>query len=336
MTETEKREYEQTRLRVKYNNGWPTMKWRSPLQEKLLLKMEETGLKQMFFSLVLEEDKAVDLLFKDAQLNRLLSTLFDLYDELPLRPDAAFDVVWRALEIAIQFYLQKFNPGALNSPNKNKSVTVEHKIKCVTDSVFVPQLNKCELLMEVFDRLIGNEVSWSILHFIVARMFLPNELQINSQFEHVSARCREILGANMYDEFKAKYVVDNNITADSHRKAQRLLWRILKGEPIKIGRQSYKALSLQDRITFIISGILYSSRCERYHGDFFSPLKSDKSTMHTYYGQYWILTISYMFFWMVVHKYLEKKGSDPLFTLEELAICINKTIDTEINVMIKR
>lgn len=334
MTIAEKREYEQTRLRVKYNNEWPSAKWESPLQKELMVNIYNAGLKQVFFPLFLDEDKAVDMLFKDAQLNRLLSTLFDMYDELPLRPDTAFDITWRSLEIAIQLYLQRYNPTALKS-NKRKPVSVEHIIRTVTDSVFTSELNNCEPLMDVFERLVNKEVSWSALHYIVARMFLPGELQVKTQYELVSARCRDILGADMYDDIKGKYIIDNKLTADNHRKAERLLHLILKGTQITMGKHTYHELNLQTRITFIISGILYSSRCERYHGDFFSPLKSDRSTLKTYYEQYWLLTISYMFFWMVIHRYLEKEGVESLFSLESLAECINKTIDALTTIMNK-
>jgi hypothetical protein len=202
--------------------------------------------------------------------------------------------------------------------------------------VFESQLTANEKLMDVFNRLIGDNVSWSVLHYIVARMFLPGELQVKTQHDYVSTRCREILGVDMYDDIKTKYVVDENLTADNHRKAERLLWLIIKGMPVKLDEHSYKALCLQERVTYVLSGILYSSRCERFHGDFFSPLKSDRSTLQTYYGQYWLLTVSYMFFWMVVQKYLEKKGVEPFFTLDDLAECVNKTIDASTAVMIKR
>ena len=41
MNEAERKEYEQTRLRVKYNNSWPAEKWISPLQEALQAKMKK-------------------------------------------------------------------------------------------------------------------------------------------------------------------------------------------------------------------------------------------------------------------------------------------------------
>ena len=109
MNEAARKEYEQTRRRVKYNNSWPAEKWISPLQEALLAKMVKAGIDQVFCPLVLDEDKAVDVLFEDAELNRIISTLLDLYDELPLRPDAAFYVAWRALEIGIAFYFRHFD-----------------------------------------------------------------------------------------------------------------------------------------------------------------------------------------------------------------------------------
>lgn len=332
MNEAERKEYEQTRLRIKYNNSWPAEKWISPLQEALQTNMKKAGLDQIFCPLALEEDKAVDVLFEDAELNRIVSTLLDLYDELPLRPDAAFDVAWRALEIGITFYFKNFDQQVY----KDKNASTEEKIKRVSNAVYESQLTTNATLMGIFNRLIGDNVPWSVLHYIIARMYLPGELQVKTQFEYVSARCRDILGAGMYDDIKGKYVIDNNLTPDNHRKAERLLQIIINGNPVKIVEHPYKALSLQERITFILSGILYSSRCERFHGDFFSPLKSDRSTLGTYYGQYWLLTVSYMFFWMTVHQYLEKKKVEPFFTLEALAESIGKTIDAATAVMIKK
>lgn len=332
MNEAERKEYEQTRLRVKYNNSWPAEKWISPLQEALQAEMKKAGFNQIFCPLALEEDKAVDALFEDVELNRIVSTLLDLYDELPLRPDVAFDVAWRALEIGITFYFKNFDQQVY----KDKNASTEEKIKRVSNAVYESQLTTNATLMGIFNRLIGDNVSWSVLHYIIARMYLPGELQVKTQFEYVSARCRDILGAGMYDDINGKYVIDNNLTSDNHRKAERLLQIIINGNPVKIVEHPYEALSLQERITFILSGILYSSRCERFHGDFFSPLKSGRSTLGTYYGQYWLLTVSYMFFWMTVHQYLEKKKVEPFFTLEALAENIGKTIDAATAVMIKK
>lgn len=336
MNEAERKEYEQTRLRIKYNNSWPAEKWISPLQEALQTNMKKAGLDQIFCPLALEEDKAVDVLFEDAELNRIISTQLDLYDELPLRPDAAFDVAWRALEIVIHFYLKLYYPKALLGANENIPASVEQKISRMTNSVFEQQLNKCQPLRDVFKRLLNDGVSESAFHYIVARMFLPGELQVRTQWSQVSARCKEILGSGLFDEYRHKYVKDETMDPDSHRRAERLLMLILKGEKKIVLEHEFDALPLQKRITFVLSGILYSSRCERFHGDFFSPLKSDRSTLGTYYGQYWLLTVSYMFFWITVHQYLEKKDVEPFFTLEALAESIGKTIDAATAVMIKK
>lgn len=174
MTEAETREYEQTRRRVRYNNCWPSERWISPLQEELLARMDKVELKQVFYPMALDESRAVDMLFEDAELNRLLSTLLDLYDELLLRPDAAFDVAWRALEIVIILYFKNYDQQVYI----DKKASTEEKIKRICNAVFESQLTTNEKLMDVFNRLIGDNVSWSVLHYIVARMFLPGELQL--------------------------------------------------------------------------------------------------------------------------------------------------------------
>lgn len=117
---------------MKYNNCWPSERWISPLQEELLARMDKVGLKQVFYPMALDESRAVDMLFEDAELNRLLSTLLDLYDELPLRPDAAFDVAWRAFEIVIILYFKNYDQQVYI----DKKASTEEKIKRICNAVF--------------------------------------------------------------------------------------------------------------------------------------------------------------------------------------------------------
>ena len=95
----DKRELEWTDLRVSYNNSWPNNgKWHSDVQKALDEWLQNQNITQIFTPVKLG-DKAIDILFQNAKLNKLLSGIIDIYDELPYRPDEGFDIAWRSLEI---------------------------------------------------------------------------------------------------------------------------------------------------------------------------------------------------------------------------------------------
>ena len=86
MNEAERKEYEQTRLRVKYNNSWPAEKWISPLQEAMQAKMKKAGFRELedrwFYSRML--DKKADIsfdvsIYKDNPTERVNIEVFDEY-----------------------------------------------------------------------------------------------------------------------------------------------------------------------------------------------------------------------------------------------------------------
>jgi hypothetical protein len=105
----EKQEYAFTEKRVKYNNSWAkTGEWKENAQQMLLKRMDECELKQIFVGLELSSKDAVITLFENPGLNNLISTVIDIYDELPLRPDMAFDLAWRSLEITMELFDKTF------------------------------------------------------------------------------------------------------------------------------------------------------------------------------------------------------------------------------------
>ena len=94
-----KRELQWTEKRIDYNNTWPNNgMWHSNIQTELDNWLSEQNLSQLF-EVVKFSDTAKDTLFVNAKLNKLVSGILDIYDELPYRPDEAFDVAWRSLEI---------------------------------------------------------------------------------------------------------------------------------------------------------------------------------------------------------------------------------------------
>lgn len=104
LTPEEKQELAFTRKRVLYNNKWVTNLWKEEAQRIFESRLSDMGKKQIFEGVRLHVDNATEILFKDAQLNKLHSIITDIYDSLPYHPDSAFDQAWSALELSMKLY----------------------------------------------------------------------------------------------------------------------------------------------------------------------------------------------------------------------------------------
>lgn len=171
-------------------------------------------------------------------------------------------------------------------------------------------------------------------------MFQKNELQLVEESDNVAYRTKCELGAPLYDDLKNKYYVSGELSAGSHRNIILFMKKLLAGTEMSVvlpGGATHKyRMSLQDRLVFICSSIMYSSRCNRFHGDFFSILKSERSNLNTYYGQYWMFGMCYYLFWIVLYQYLQKKNIRVFFTIEEVCNSANHTLENMKNVLENR
>lgn len=89
------------KLRLRYNNEWPT-RLLFPAEEELRRKFDRNNIQQVFVPAGLDHSE-------DPAFHSLLSQLLESLDQLPFRPDLAFDFLWRALDA--EFTKIKNNPA---------------------------------------------------------------------------------------------------------------------------------------------------------------------------------------------------------------------------------
>lgn len=111
------------------------------------------------------------------------------------------------------------------------------------------------------------------------------------------------MGEDLYNAYKNQYLSDGTITDENHYKGAKKILRLVKGARLTFNGIEKVGLSDVKRYEFIISVILYTARCERYHGDLFSPFYSDRTSLKTYRNWYWLLTMAMTFFWIILMKY---------------------------------
>lgn len=318
LTPQERQEKTWTQKRIHYHNmqAKGVTVWKEQAQNVLKQKMDEVRLIQLFEPLHLNEGNALEILFEQAKLNKIHSMYCDLYEELPFRPDMAFDVVWRSFEVISKYYCGEVlgNVG-ISDPDMFQRISKE---------VILPILNKDNNLENAFNSLAGT-IPESTLRYAVVRLYLKRELGIHPQLKPIRDRAQDILSEEMYNDFHDTYFdKNNNLSRDNHIRAARMLHSIILGAEVNLNGNKYKELPFEFRIEFIISCILYVSRCERYHGDYMSQFKSSLAKQATYHNFYFLLTITDLLFWIVMYKFMEHESIPTLFELDKLTECSEK------------
>lgn len=306
----DKRELEWTDLRVSYNNSWPNNgKWYSDVQKALDEWLQNQNIPQIFTPVKLG-DKAIDILFQNAKLNKLLSGIIDIYDELPYRPDEGFDIAWRSLEILMNHHR--------SIAWKEDSDKTPHLITRSVKELLKPLADKDQRVRTMWEHFLS-DIPLSTLRYAIMRCYIEHDLSINTQVDRVSARAETTLSKALYDGIMEKYSFEVGVkpTADVLRRSSLLLQKILKGDKVVVNNHEYQ-VDFEHRMIFVLSCILYTNRCERFHGDYFSPFKSDRATMDTYAFSYYLLAFAYVYLWTLLFRHCETPGIGELCSIDSI------------------
>jgi hypothetical protein len=244
----------------------------------------------------LDVDKFSEWLLRNDILNRIHSTTLDVYETLPYRPDLSFDAMWRAFEALMKLYAA----DAWNQAG-NATDTIEI-INRICEEAINPIVNKNAKIENALQEVIAL-MPESVGRFALARMLCDRDLRLASQFGAVSERAKRILGESLYRKFESRYLENGILDGPNHHHGARKILRMLLDQPLTFFGEMTSGLDNFNRWKYIISVILYTARCERYHGDYFSPFISSLSKPSTYYHWYWLLTMTMTFFWIVMAKY---------------------------------
>lgn len=315
----EKQELAFTRKRVLYNNAWSKKSWNESAQKQFQARLSELQKSQIFESVRLHVDNATEILFNDAHLNKLHSIITDIYDDLPLYPDTAFDKAWSALEIAMNLYRKRILSGGYAETDKMMEVICRQELT----SLFKDYPKLKESLFYLFDIM-----PLSIGRFAFARLFHHRDIKIQSYYGKIKQRVQNLLGEEMYDGLYAKYKLTGNEQDDGnlHYVSAQEIVNMFRGSPISVQEKNLPPLEEYKRLWLMMSGILYTARNERFHGDNFSHFKSDLASIKTYGHFYYLLIFTYSLLWTVILRLNLKIGNNNFVTAEQLQMSIDKNI----------
>lgn len=301
-----------------FNNNWSTEKEVNTEALHLFQKrMDENKLNQLLVPIIVEENEAFSTFTKDKELAKIFSAYLDVFHFLPLHPDLAFDNIWRTLEYTIKLYAKRvWNYGADKG-------TVDC-FKRVAAEVIEPMVNKEKSLGRAYVALFNN-MSVSLSNYITMRLLYTKQLSIAPQVAFVQERAEQILPDGLLNIIRNAYSKkDGTMDAKNIRDIGRRLARLIKGKDFEFGGYKYNSLEFADRVHFLLSVVLYTSRCERFHGDIYSPFKSSISSLNRYYEYYYLTLCSLLFFWTIISKLVEyDKNLTPFFDFG----LVNKSVE---------
>lgn len=228
-------------------------------------------------------------------------------------------MIWRALEISMKFMSQ-------NSWGYTSKRSFEDVLNKTCTDIIAPLANHEPCIKELFESII-EKTSVVSLRYLVARLFFKMDLSVSPQVEFVRKRANEILGCDVIEAIRNKYVgADSKLDALNQRNAARLLLLILCGKEVDIEGKVLKPLELEKRVELYVSCVIYSSRCERFHGDYYSPLKSSLADLTTYYEYYFLLIYTYFLWGIVMFKIQQLEGEHEALTVSAMCDSISKSL----------
>lgn len=253
------------------------------------------GINSFAISPFVNVDSFLKFLLEHPEIQKIYSVYLDTFESLPYRPDIAFDSIWRALEALMKRYaIEAWN-------NTYSTIDIVSIIERICNEGIAPVINNENRIKKAFESIIGL-VPVSIGRYSLSRMLSDREIRLASQYGPILDRVKRILGPDLYELYRSRYSKDGVIDDKSHYEGARKIVRMISGVPMTFFGNPIDDLSAVLRWEFILSVIIYTSRCERYHGDFFSPFYSALAKMDTYRHWYWLLVTTHAFFWILFIK----------------------------------
>lgn len=312
---------------IAMNNSWDSIK--EVETEAFCLFRQRLGDGQLLVPTNIDSNKAFETLKVDKHLSKVFSSMLDVYTPLPYHPDIAFDAAWRCLEYEMKLYAQR-------AWGAKADLKLDDLFPRFSKEVFESLINSDHHLQNAFNSLIRN-VSLSSLKYMTVRLYFRKDLSVAPQMSFVRGRAVAILSEELlsalFDAYKNE---DGKLDALGVNNIARRFERFLQGLDVNAGDKTFNAIPLEKMIELLISVVLYSSRCERFHGDIYSPFKSAKAKLTTYYEYYFLTLCCLFFFWLQMYKLVEREASLPQFVnFDEVEISVCRTIENMLKILPK-
>lgn len=254
-------------LRVRYNNEWPS-RFLFPAEQQLRDRLNENNMQQAFSPAPLKPST-------NQEFHSLLGHLLEGLDQLPYRPDAAFDAIWKALDA--EFFRVKDEASAPQHESRFESFLT----RVTSDQ------NTCKAFYPLADIIPMQTCEFS------AKRILNSKSSPDQHSDAFLKRVKGCLGESLYEAFLSKYEpLWLTSPEETQRKAGAFLRRAIFGQEMDIAGVKF-TLTKEKSASFLISIIMPQFRNERFHGTTFPPFRSSTAKLKTYAHGYFVFLVAY-------------------------------------------
>jgi hypothetical protein len=277
-------------LRVDNHNNWPLTE-RFPCEKEFIERLARQNVQQIFVTAALTPDDA------DEPFNAAVSHILDCLDSLPMRPDAAFDDLYKVIDQNMDIWAK----------------TNISRVATTVDALFQAHPAEWTAITEML-----------AIHFPQQTADYAASRSLDCHIHHnpphsgkMIARATRSLGPARYNLFRTKYLVQNPQNASvfdlpygNRRKAGQLMRKLFRdGTALPNPGASFASappqptldLSVQgnfllprEKLDVLMDVCLSTYRHERFHGQAFSPFRSSKAQLKTYAHAYYLLMVAYI------------------------------------------
>jgi hypothetical protein len=255
--------------RTRLNNSWPAT-FLFPTEEALTQRLAKHNVASIFLPVHLVHSE-------DRDFQTLLSHCIDALDYLPLRPDFAFDQIWKALDA--EFFRLKRTPGI----SSNQSRFMAFATHIANDP-----------LCSGSHHDVATRIPLQTCEYFAKRI-LESTTNPNEHSPQFIKRVEQTLGAGLLADIHAKYDGDwltPGKSAATQRRLGGLIKLIVRGAQVTVGPGTYQ-LSNGEIDRLLVSTVLPQFRNERFHGSVRPPFRSSSATLKTYAHAYFLLMYAY-------------------------------------------
>lgn len=256
-------------LRIQCNNEWPT-KIHFPAEKEFIEQLKKHNLQQALSVAQLGVSEQYEFQF-------YLGYLIDALEMLPLRPDLAFDHLWKALDA--EFFIVQ---SEINDNNIARFDAFVDKV-----------MNDPKAASSFLEYL--SVIPYQTCEYAAKRIIKASSNLDSNHNKTLFSRAQNTLGQDFCNAFISKYPpsTKGKPSPDDQRKAGRLLKLIFINNTVELSGKTYSFTETQ-KAKFLIKVVLTNYRNERFHGDVFSStFRSSTATLKTYSHAYYLLHISY-------------------------------------------
>lgn len=243
----------------------------------------------------------------DLDYQREVGYLIDAFDALPMRPDFAFESVWKALESETRVY------------NPKESITRR--------MIMLAEQGDMRVLMKLVEAMPLQSCKY-LFKIIVTDYIMPSArgasvdigaVQESKRVDSVAKESGQL--SELFDYMRETFHVSD---PSSVRQGALLLRHGLRGDPVHMGEGNYLCLDQEARALILIPIYLYSARNDRFHADFSSPFISGVATVRTYTLPYHAFMVAYH---MLLEIWLRKRPNVVSGTVNSVTALLDQNLD---------